>query len=372
VNHLEIENVPDRNGHFEELLGLCRGDSLEVTSGNLVPLLQLCASLVNRELSELLIKFWPGEEEMSLSNVIERILMKSFHSTDFSSEVNFLAAHLSEFDVKLLSVLDYSVIDEIISSESLRIENEDFLLDLVFSLGHLSLLGRVKCAFLSVSGIDRLLGCVSLSSVSSDLWASLCDRLRCPLEQPRVNKTRYDCPGRFGYQQTPFSGILAHLSSICGGNVHDRGEVEITCSSPNSDECRRIVDYDDGTKYWVSSGSPNSWICIDFKTRRVRVNHYSPKGPSSGCYPTDWLIEGSNDGSAWVTLDERHTDSLIGSLRSETFACSSSTRCQQQRFRQLRWRMTDKGKDYPGEKRCCHFAKLRNIEFFGSLSSIPD
>jgi hypothetical protein len=186
-----------------------------------------------------------------------------------------------------------------------------------------------------------------------------------------VNEPRYHCPGRFEYQQTPFNGILAHLSSICGGNVHDRGDVEITSSSTTFGHCTRVVDYDEGTGHWSSQTIPNSWICINFKTRRVQVNHYSLKGPSNSCYPTDWVIEGSNDGSAWVTLDERHTDGLIGLGRFETFACSSST-SSEQHFRQVRWRMTDMGKASPDGQRCCHAAKLRNIEFFGSLSSIPD
>jgi hypothetical protein len=98
-------------------------------------------------------------------------------------------SHLSDFDGGLLSVLDCAVIDEILWRESLRIENEDFPVDLVCSRGHLSLLGRVQCIFLSVSGIDRLLARVSLSSADSDLWASSCDRLRFPREQLRLDET---------------------------------------------------------------------------------------------------------------------------------------------------------------------------------------
>jgi hypothetical protein len=370
VNDLEIENVRDPDFDFEDILKMSRGQSIEVTSSSVLTLLDICGSIVNRELSEVLIDFWIGDAKMSKSNVIERLLMKRLHSTSISSEIDFIASHLSDFDSSVLKVLDSEVMDEIISSSSIRIENEDFLLDLIVSLGHLNLLCRIQCAFLSVSGIDRLLGCVSLSSINSELWTSLCDRLRCSVEVRRVNLRRYDWSRLFEYEGNRFSGILSHLSSICGGNVHDQGEVEIRCSSATpSYLCPRVADFT-GKGYWASQPTPNSWICIDFKTRRVQLDHYSLKGPTSGCYPTDWVIEGSNDNSVWVILDERHTDSLIGCGRIETFGCSRSTSNQQ--FRQIRWRMTDEGKDNPGEKRCCHTAKLCNIEFFGSLFSIPD
>jgi hypothetical protein len=135
VDNLEIENVTDPDGHFEQILSLCRGGTLEVTSANVATLLRLAAFLVNRELSEAIVRFCTGDEELSLSNVIERLLVKSLHSADFSSEVEFIASHLSEFDAKSLRVLDVALIDEIISSESVRIENEDFLLDLVARWG---------------------------------------------------------------------------------------------------------------------------------------------------------------------------------------------------------------------------------------------
>jgi hypothetical protein len=119
------------------------------------------------------------------------------------------------------------------------------------------------------------------------------------------------------------------------------------------------------TDHWRSKDEPNSWICVDFKEKRLRLQHYTLKSPDGGCYCTDWVIEGSSDGSAWTLIDERHTDDLVGLNLVRTFECQSPD-CSGL-YRLIRWTMTDKGKDRPGQARCCHVVKLCNIEFFGIL-----
>jgi hypothetical protein len=361
VDRLEIKDIDDQEDCFALLLGVCGGESIEVPRSKISVLLELCDWLGNAELGSALVQFSIGDEPISISNCIDRLELKCRHSCDFSSEIAFIASRLSEFDIESLRGLDCGIIDDIIMSDSLRIKSEDFLLDLLLSLGHGTLIGRVKCIFLSVSGIDRLLEWISSHSIDPLLWSSLCDRLRC-----KVNPTGMSgLPGRFGRvypnEGDESTGILGYLSSICGGNVHERGVVAITCSS--GDDCWKVAD-PDWTEHWCSSGQAGSWICFDFKEKCVQLQHYRLKS-KSGCYPSDWVIEGRNDGSTWTIVDEQHTDALLGSNRVETFACSISKGSD--RYREFRWRMTDKGKDRPGEARCCHQAKLANVEFFGIL-----
>jgi hypothetical protein len=130
-------------------------------------------------------------------------------------------------------------------------------------------------------------------------------------------------------------------------------------------DCWRVADHS-WTDFWELKGEANSWICFNFKSRHLQLQHYTLKSSKSGCYFTDWVIEGSNDGSVWIVLDVRHTDDLAGPNIVQTFSCSLSD-CSSP-FQFIRWRMTDKGKDKPGQTRCCHSAKLCNIEFFGILS----
>jgi hypothetical protein len=373
VDVLDANDIDDSDNYFGILLDLCRGDSIEVTSSNVSSLLKLCEFLENAEFGSALINFAVEGERILISNVLDRIELKWRHSCDFSTEIEFIASRLSEFDVESLNRLDVTIIDEIIRSDSLRIDHEDFLLDLLFSLGHSTLFGRVQCIFLSISGIDRLLEWISGHSIDSLLWSSLCFRLRCKLDLTELRSISHRFSHRFsrifGFEGAPFSGILSHLSSVCGGNVHKHGIVTITSSSTssNSVNCWQVADFT-WTGSWRSQNEAGSWICFDFKERRVQLQHYSLKGEDGGgCYPADWVIEGSNDGLTWTVVDERHTDSLLGSGRVDTFPCSGST--DGDGYHRLRWRMTDKGKSCPGEDRCCHVAKLSHIEFFGVLYS---
>jgi hypothetical protein len=312
-----------------------------------------------------LIDFAIGRDPLSVSNVVDHLILKSAHQCDISSEIEFIASNLNELSIESLHKINSSIFERIVSSEFLRLDNEDSLLNILSSLGYFELLGYVECCFLSVSAIELFLKSISLSSLNSHLWSSICRRLRCKLDLStiEVNESRFS--PQFRFVDDPFSGILSHLTSVCGGNVHSRGVVEITCSSTDSNQCWQVADHG-WTGFWASGDKADGWICFDFKEKRVSVRHYTLKSSEGGCYFTDWVIEGSNDGSTWIVLDDRHTDDLIGKSIVKTFACSSDDSSLQFRF--IRWKMTDKGKNRPGETRCCHCAKLCNIEFFGHLS----
>jgi hypothetical protein len=51
----------------------------------------------------------------------------------------------------------------------------------------------------------------------------------------------------------PASDVIAHLMAKCGGNVHDKGAVEITASSVWDDPPRNAADL----------GNTNSWFVSD-------------------------------------------------------------------------------------------------------------
>jgi hypothetical protein len=40
-----------------------------------------------------------------------------------------------------------------------------------------------------------------------------------------------------------FGGIISHLRSFCGGNIHERGLVTITCSSTVKNQCWQVFDH---------------------------------------------------------------------------------------------------------------------------------
>ena len=67
----------------------------------------------------------------------------------------------------------------------------------------------------------------------------------------------------------PLDGVIAYLTRECGGNVHDKGIVNVTASSLNPHvnsseyQLKNVVDMGTNTRYW-SNNEKNTWICYDF------------------------------------------------------------------------------------------------------------
>ena len=170
-------------------------------------------------------------------------------------------------------------------------------------------------------------------------------------------------PGEFPfYDLHPLDGIIAHLTRECGGNVHDKGAVEVTASS-ESDlgyDARHAVELEKRSCF-VSNNEPNSWIRYDFKERRVCPTSYSIR---VGCFvtPRSWVLEVSNDGSegSWDIVDCRDTQEWTKQWETHNFAISARLR---ESFRFVRLRVT-------GRNACGTDAfGLASLEIFGTLSS---
>ena len=89
----------------------------------------------------------------------------------------------------------------------------------------------------------------------------------------------------------PLRGIIAPLSLECGGNVHERKVVYVMGSRQYCTE--NVVDLGTDSAY-ESSDETESWICYDFRDRRVIPASYSIIARD---WPRlrDWVVEVSND-----------------------------------------------------------------------------
>lgn len=74
------------------------------------------------------------------------------------------------------------------------------------------------------------------------------------------------------------------------------------------------VDLSDINNCFESDDEPNSWLCFDFKEKRVKINAYSIRAYDGGFYLQSWRIDGSNDNKKWILLDNTVKEkSIIGS-----------------------------------------------------------
>ena len=170
-------------------------------------------------------------------------------------------------------------------------------------------------------------------------------------------------PGfQFAYDSSqPLKGIIAHLTSECGGNVHEKGVVEVTASSCHSGGAKCVAELGTGS-FFYSENEKDSWIRYDFKDRRVAPTSYSIRTDNGLSHPKSWVLEVSNDGreGSWEVVDRRENNSsLNGKYLTGNFKINPSPiTC----FRFVRLRQT--GPNHRGD----NSLYLNSLELFGTLS----
>jgi hypothetical protein len=258
---------------------------------------------------------------------------------------------------------------DILKSDSLRVLSEDWLLELIFELGplHSQLIGEVEFAYLSCRGIDLFFERLSFSELDEKIWQQLWIRSRHrivydPTELVR-NVNRY--PGIVTRSpDSPWSGLIAHLTELCDGNVRAKGALDVSCSSTERNQCWDVVNYA-WNDYWYTRHSPNSWIQFDFKDRVVSLTHYALKSAGhSNNHLLEWAVQGSTDGLSWTDLDRRQTQDLNNNYITKIFSCDA-TASQPHFYRFIRLQQT--GKNSSGSD----YLMLANFECFGSMANAP-
>jgi hypothetical protein len=305
--------------------------------------------------------------------------VKSDHGVDIREEIAFISSHFYEFKSSELKELGLETLEDILSRNSLRLESEDCLFETLREVGFEGLFRYIECCFLSSEAIERYLCAIRVEGFVFDsvVWQSLCRRLvvAVSIEDSEFCRNRFvekrkptpppkaEPPSEaFLFSGSAFSGILSHLSGKCGGNVHERGIVNITSSSDGSNKPWEVTNHGCDS-YWLSLNAANSWICFDFKENSICLKNYTLKTDRwclTQIHLREWVIEGSNDNSTWTVLDKQNTEDLNGPSLVKTFGCSSES---SQFFRFVRLRQTGRN--------CCgnDHLLLTNIELFGSLQT---
>jgi hypothetical protein len=203
--------------------------------------------------------------------------------------------------------------------------------------------------------------------LSSLIWRQLCDRLILPVDISGISCdwSRYSSRLIDFKSSSPLSGIISYLTSKHGGNVSDKNIVTITASGVHSSGymAKNAADLA-ADSYWISANEDNSWLCYDFKDMRIKPTHYSVRsrcdGGSNEFHPKNWIVEVSNDGSTWTSIDEhRNNSDLKGGNLTRTFTVSPCDYC---RF----IRITQHGYNWYSSGNCYYFV-ISSFEIFGNL-----
>ena len=325
---------------FECLLSsLSSGEAFRVEKSNFAALLRLSQELENAELlSSLFAMINP--ESLSLAEAIRLLRVETDLGSAFSDRFgkvrNFIASHFYEIDKE---ILDFETLQLLLSSPALQIEDEDSLYDFVRSrseddLRFRSLFEFVYFDYLSVDRIENFASSLnekSLNDTNYGVWGQICRRL---MLEPKLTENPRQVRSNFKFDASkPLQGIIAFLTRQYDGtlrNVHDQGIVNITASSVlNNKPCfhpKNAADFETEWQFY-SENQANSWICYDFKERRVSPTSYSVRSNTqsrAGDHLRSWVVEVSNDAESWIEIDRQEDNpTLQASLALKNFKIST-------------------------------------------------
>ena len=340
----------DIPGMFEalELLiqSLQSGHAFLVEPSNIAGLVHISQELENSELLSSLLGMAQAES-LSLEEAIlllpRGIDLWTVFSPGLGNLRDFIASHFYEIDKEILDNLDLETAQLLLLSPSLRIKDEDSLYDFVRSRSESDLRFASLFEFVYFESVsaDRLEDFASfanenlLENISSGIWTRICSRLILGTKlkkgshtatPPRIELgTKFEC----AYEASkPLDGIIAHLTRECGGNVHDRGVVNVTANKVYDDNSyyhpKGVADLESDSIYFSDDGNV-PWICYDFKGRRVIPKSYTLRSYDNapgGFHPRSWDIEVSNDGISWTIVDRRSTNELNNRYVTRNFEIS--------------------------------------------------
>jgi hypothetical protein len=274
----EIEEIEE----FDGFLALCSGLEVCMNKSTKYIFEHISQELENYELISAIYDQFPNEE-MSVDNVIWRYTNKTKFGIESSAEMDFIAAHFHELEASKLCNLNFSDLYCIFSRSCLCILSEDSLFDFIADRGierYFELLGFVRFEYLSADRV-KIFCSQNLDmniSMNSMIWHQLCNRLNLPVDDSGVfrDSNRYSVTS-FKHVEfessSPLSGIISYLTAKHSGNVHDKGVVTITASSVCGSYAAKNAADLGSDNYWESENQDNSWLCYDFKDRRVKPTH---------------------------------------------------------------------------------------------------
>ena len=310
------------------------------------------------------------EENISYENALERLKIKKKMNSDFKEEIDFISSNFHAFYSKYpeaIFSLDVDVIEQIISSGRLKIQNEKELFDIIFELytkskEYSTLFSYVIFMNLSSQSIQKFIQNFDINDINNSIWEKIRERF-----QQDISKE-----SGIAYQQSHkellinryidirYESIFQYLSEQCHGNVYTKKIVDITSSS-DPYESRNIENIvQSSNSYYATSERYNSWIQFDFKERKVLIDHYTLQtfdGNGNCEHLRSWVLEVSNDGKNYTVIDRcENSDCLRGSYKQARFCalCLSP-----QRFIRLR----QIGVNWRGTCRLC----LKQIDFSGMI-----
>lgn len=271
--------------------------------------------------------------------------------------------------------LKASTLYRIFSNEKIKLNDEDQLLSFVnecYKRDHEYVILYDLVYFEQVTSkiICEFISEFDFNDMMETTWESICRRLKFDIKNDQKIENRYinkliKNEGEFFSPNSDkdFSGIISFLLKKSDGKIEN--EIEITSSSchlSGSKYLPKVVAlFKDNSFYFISKDEQNSWLCLDFKERKIKPTHYIIKGRQSenDHQPKSWVIEVSNDNQKFEVIDEKRDNSQLNKNPfMHTFKIDKEIK---ESFRYIRIRQI--GPSWAGH----NYLVINSFELYGTL-----
>jgi hypothetical protein len=186
IEEFTLEHADSRSFQFVQHL-IC-GLGIVLGDDNVGILKDLIEDLGNVELSESVLTFVDEQEEQTISNCISRLKRRIRLGVGASQECDFIASHISDFNIENIRELEVNTINDILRSKSLQIENQDWLFHIIDDLGPLysSLFGWVRFEYLSATPINHFFEHFCFDDIDERIHEQMRLRMRHQIVFPRI------------------------------------------------------------------------------------------------------------------------------------------------------------------------------------------
>lgn len=303
---------------------LHRRTPIQVGPSNFLVLLQLAQELDNKELLSSLIGML-NFESLTLDTLVllfqTGIDLGAAFTGRFGNLRDYIASNFYKIQNETLRNLNLETATTLLSSPSLKIKDEDSLYNFVRyrSAEDASFMNLFEFVYFEYLSIDCIENFASFSEsdifferINVLIWRRICRRL---VRETKLLKSDRSVQVEFCYSESdPLGGIFRYLTGQCGGNVHDRGVVNVTASGyVDNNYPKNVVDL--GTdSVFRSRYVNNEWICFDMGNLRVKPTSYSIRSHEYGpgyAHLKSWVLEVSNDGTNWQEVDRKTNNSAM-------------------------------------------------------------
>ena len=371
----------NQNGDFQKILDFIIFHKVDIDLKDIPYVLEIFEILENQSF-KIINDF--STTEISLDSVFNNILQHEryniFYSSQLAKDIEYISQNfysLKENHIQIFKTLKLGTIELILNNPNLQLESEDQLISIINQIysennNYAALYDNVKFFNVTKEKMSEFLNFFSIFDITQKTWQSLSyliqkssiDTIELAQKNSKNNRyhilhknTKFEKGGEF-------KGIIQYLKKLNQYNLKD--VIEITASSVRDDSeiysFQHAIEYDDLESYFESEDSDDSWICFDFKDKKIKLENYTlrsfNKGKSSG-HLKSWVIEASNDENKkdWKIVDKHENcDLLQGQNFVHTFSVQNENK---ESFRYIRIRQTGFESSY------CHYLTIAAIEFFG-------